>query len=242
MYWNTHLHRTIQNYQINHKNLKKMKNQVIKVLTKAHGKVVVAYWKSVGINVLGHSGILNEKNRCINIYYGVINGCFESYSFKEVEKANAEIIEIPHNFLIGKKIRCNGEIGTIEFIDTLLGIAVKFEDEVSFWYNYTEAFDHLVDEETITEVEIKDELPTLGVGVLMLVSNDNIDFKQRFVIGKTKEGYLAWAGAETADKIDFKHAKFWEFAKPIEQKVILTKQDISDGKGVGVEPHLIEVV
>ena len=214
-----------------------MKKQVIKVLTKAHGKVVVAYWKSVGIDVWGNSGDSNEKDGHLFIYYGVINGHFGNYTLNKVKIANAEIIEIPHNFLIGKKIRCNGEIGTIEFIDTLLGIGVKFEDEVSFWYNYTEAFDHLVDEETI-----KDELPTLGEGVLMLVSNDNIDFNQRFVMAKTKNNYLAWAGAETADKINFKETIFWKFAKPIEHKVILTKQDISDGKGVGVKPHLIEIV
>ena len=214
-----------------------MKNQVIKVLTKAHGKVVVAYWKSVGIDVWVHSGGANEKDEYISIYYGVINGRFDNYTFSQVEKANAEIIEIPHDFLIGKKIRCKGKIGTIEFIDTLLGIGVEFEDDVSFRYNYTEAFDYLVDEETI-----KDELPTLGVGVLMMVSDNDKTYRTRFVIGKTKEGYLAWAGAETADEIESKYAKFWEFAKPIEQKVILTKQDISDGKGVGVEPHLIEVV
>ena len=238
MYCGTYLHRAIQNYQINHKNLKKMKNKVIKVLTKAHGKVVVAYWKSVGINVCGYYGFLCEEDGDTLIYYGVINGIFEIYTFRQVEESKAEIIEIPHNFLIGKKIRRNGEIGTIEFIDTLLGIGVKFEYEVSFWDNYTEVFDHLVDEETV-----KDELPTLGVGVLMMVSNDeDINFKQRFVIAKTKCGYLAWAGAETADEIEFKYAKFWEFAKKIEQKVILTKQDISDGKGVGIEPHLIEIV
>ena len=215
-----------------------MKKQVIKVLTAAHGKIVVAYWKSVGIDVWGYPGGVNEKDGDFCIYYGVINGHFRNYTFKEVEKSKAEIIEIPHNFLIGKKIRCKGEIGTIEFIDTLLGIGVEFEDEVSFRYNYTEAFDHFVDEETI-----KDELPTLGEGVLMLVSDDEYEnYKKRFVIAKTKKGYLAWAGAETADEIECKYAKFWEFAKKIEHKVILTKQDISDGKGVGVEPHLIEIV
>ena len=208
-----------------------MKNKVIKALTIAHGKIVVAYWKSVGIDVLGYPGRFNEKDGDISIYYGVINEHFRNYTFSQVEKANAEIIEIPHDFLIGKKIRRNGEIGTIEsLIDGVVNI--KFEDGLSFWYNYTEAFDYFVDEETIKEVEI----PALGVGVLMLVSNDNIDFNQRFVMAKTKNNYLAWTDAETAGEINFKSAKFWKFAKPIEHKVILTKQDISDGKGVGVEP------
>ena len=227
-----------------------MKNKVIKLLTAAHGKVVVAYWKAVGIDVLGYPGRFNEKDGDSHIYYGVINGYFRNYSFKQVEEANAEIIEIPHNFLIGKKIRGFKGIGFMSNMKKYIGkigtivrvcsntFHVKFEEGAIYYYDYIKAFDHLVDEETIKEVEI----PALGVGVLMMVSDNDKTYRTRFVIGKTKEGYLAWAGAETADEIESKYAKFWEFAKPIEQKVILTKQDISDGKGVGVKPHLIEVV
>jgi hypothetical protein len=66
------------------------------------------------------------------------------------------------------------------------------------------------------------EIPTLGKGVLMEVSCD-IDFKfstNRFVIGKTKEGYLAWNGAETENEIDYKSTIYCKYVRPIQPKPI----------------------
>jgi len=66
------------------------------------------------------------------------------------------------------------------------------------------------------------EIPTLGKGVLMEVSNlaSFIGETKRFVIAKTKEGYLAWDGAKTEDEIDYKNIVFWKYARPIQPKSI----------------------
>jgi hypothetical protein len=73
----------------------KMKNQVIKVKTRKHGKKVIAHWESLGVDTWRYNGLINEKDGDRCIYYGVINGEFENYSLQEVTEANAEIIEIP---------------------------------------------------------------------------------------------------------------------------------------------------
>ena len=72
-----------------------MENQVIKVLNIEHGKKVIEYWNSQGVDTKGSWGQLCEDEGDTCIYYGVINGEFLSYSLNKVNAYNAEIIELP---------------------------------------------------------------------------------------------------------------------------------------------------
>ena len=72
-----------------------MKNQVIEVLDKEHGKKVIDYWKSLGVDTLGMSGSQTKKGDYLWRYYGVIDNCFDVYSERQAAENNAEIIELP---------------------------------------------------------------------------------------------------------------------------------------------------
>lgn len=74
-----------------------MKNQVIEVLNKEHGKKVIEYWKSIGVDTKYFVGFctkgsfLGSETR----FYGVIDGKFGNYTEEYVSYCNAEIIELP---------------------------------------------------------------------------------------------------------------------------------------------------
>jgi hypothetical protein len=72
-----------------------MKNQVIEVLNKEHGKKVIEYWKSKGVNTMGMMGVRTKKGGDLCRYYGVICGFFNAYSEIQAAENNAEIIELP---------------------------------------------------------------------------------------------------------------------------------------------------
>ena len=71
-----------------------MKNQVIEVLNKEHGKKVIEYWRSRGINTRGMSGSFTREDGEEIRYYGVIKNDFDCYTIEFVHKNNAEIIEL----------------------------------------------------------------------------------------------------------------------------------------------------
>lgn len=73
-----------------------MKNQVIEVLNKEHGKKVIEYWKSLGFeNIHNLKGDATRDEQADCRYYGVIDGDFDNYSIDLVKEVNAEIIELP---------------------------------------------------------------------------------------------------------------------------------------------------
>ena len=72
-----------------------MKNQVIEVLNKEHGRRVIEYWKSKGVNTSVMMGVRTKKGGDLCRYYGVIDGCFECYTERQAAENNAEIIELP---------------------------------------------------------------------------------------------------------------------------------------------------
>ena len=72
-----------------------MKNQVIEVLDREHGRKVIEYWKSKGVDTCGLLGIRNKKDGDSCRYYGVIDNDFHCYSEREVAANNSEIIELP---------------------------------------------------------------------------------------------------------------------------------------------------
>ena len=71
-----------------------MKNQVIEALDIEHGKKVIEYWKSRGVDTLLNGDCTRDRKYDIR-YYGVINNKFDCYSIEFVYKHNAEIIELP---------------------------------------------------------------------------------------------------------------------------------------------------
>ena len=74
-----------------------MKNQVIEVLDREHGKKVIEYWKSKGVGTSVMTGARTKKGRDLCRYYGVIDGCFDCYSERQAAENNAEIIELPQD-------------------------------------------------------------------------------------------------------------------------------------------------
>jgi hypothetical protein len=65
-----------------------MNNKVIKVLNREHGKRVIEFFKQYC-----DTGALEGTS--IGIYYGILDGEFDRWTTYEVEKYNAEIIELP---------------------------------------------------------------------------------------------------------------------------------------------------
>ena len=72
-----------------------MKNQVIEVLNIEHGKRVIEYWKSKGVDTMGMCGSFTKEDSESSCYYGVINDMFDCCTIEDVRKYNAEIIELP---------------------------------------------------------------------------------------------------------------------------------------------------
>ena len=72
-----------------------MKNQVIEVLNKEHGKKVIEYWKSRGVDTLHMNGDCTRDRKYDIRYYGIINDMFDCFTIEDVRKYNAEIIELP---------------------------------------------------------------------------------------------------------------------------------------------------
>lgn len=72
-----------------------MKNQVIEVLNREHGKRVIEYWKYRGVDTMGMFGAFNKEDGEKERYYGVIQNEFGCYPIDFVRKCNAEIIELP---------------------------------------------------------------------------------------------------------------------------------------------------
>lgn len=91
------------------------------------------------------------------------------------------------------------------------------------------------------------ELPTKYPKV-MWVSDTERHFTQKRVVFMEKNGhFLAWNAAESIEEAKEKVEVFtWKYAKDIEVEKIeevveLTIEDISNGKGVGIAPHLIRI-
>ena len=72
-----------------------MENQVIEVLNKEHGKKVIEYWKSKGVDTGDVFGGCNKADNDLFRYYGLINNYFSGYSIEYCKSFNAEIIELP---------------------------------------------------------------------------------------------------------------------------------------------------
>jgi hypothetical protein len=74
-----------------------MKNQVIEVLDRKHGKKVIDYWKSQGVDTDDYIGSCTKEEGDSDRYYGVINNVFTGCSIHSVAEHNAEIITLPED-------------------------------------------------------------------------------------------------------------------------------------------------
>jgi hypothetical protein len=75
--------------------MKELNNTVIKVLDREHGKKVIEWWKSKGVNTNNYGGSCTLDSGAVCIYYGFINGYFSNHSLSEVKLYKAKIIELP---------------------------------------------------------------------------------------------------------------------------------------------------
>lgn len=72
-----------------------MENQVIEVLNKEHGKKVIEYWRTKGVDTGNAIGGCTKEDGVAERYYGVIGGSFGGYPIEFVRESNAKIIELP---------------------------------------------------------------------------------------------------------------------------------------------------
>lgn len=71
-----------------------MKNIVIEVLNPEHGKKVIEYFKSLGVNTGDFTGLSTKKVSPYH-YYGVIHGRFSNYCLSDVKIYGAKVITLP---------------------------------------------------------------------------------------------------------------------------------------------------
>lgn len=79
---------------------------------------------------------------------------------------------------------------------------------------------------------------------VMLVSDDNRNWRKRVVFGKKNGGFLAWGGAETIEEaLICSSAISWKYAKEIEEpkEVILTMEEVAKLAGCKVENLKIQI-
>ena len=105
-----------------------------------------------------------------------------------------------------------GVVGIIkEYTQVFNAYLVDFENED--WYYPAELIEqHLVEENPL------DDLPIIGDGVLMEVSDNGKVWHERFVVGKSKSGeFLAWVNSEDI--------YCWKYARPITPKTKITRKE-----------------
>lgn len=77
--------------------MEKLNNTVIKVLNEEHGKKVIEWWKSQGVDTTDFKGAITldyHGEHCC-IYYGVIDNYFNNYPVSAVQSKGAKIIKLP---------------------------------------------------------------------------------------------------------------------------------------------------
>lgn len=81
-----------------------MDNVVIKSLTKDHGNRILKYFKSKGVWTFYTEALCSEAAGDVCIYYGLINGQFDNWTIYDVTEYGAEIIELPEEKSLPRKM------------------------------------------------------------------------------------------------------------------------------------------
>jgi hypothetical protein len=107
-----------------------------------------------------------------------------------------------------------GKVGIIdEYNETNNRYKVEFEDDYLF-YPAELIEQHLVEHDPL------DDLPIIGDGVLMEVSNQNITWIYKNVFAKYNNSFVAWTDHESTISI-----QLWEHARPITPKTKITRKE-----------------
>jgi hypothetical protein len=115
-----------------------------------------------------------------------------------------------------KKERHIGEVGLITYQEDY-NVRIKFKDD--FWHYPISLIEENLIPETI-------EIPQLGEGIEMEVSNDDITWYRRNVIAQMQEGWYITSGGS-----------FWKHARPIPEVKKYTKEEL-----VKILGHDFEIV
>jgi hypothetical protein len=117
---------------------------------------------------------------------------------KKVKGFKFEHLNIAYSCLMDKFI---DKVGVIkEFSSDNKACIIEFEDGQSYYYPADQIEAHLVE----------DEIPTLSDGVIMLVSDNGVDWQTEYVFGQRKGIYLVWNNL-----IDTSYST-WNHCKPLE--------------------------
>lgn len=99
-----------------------LKNTVIKVLNREHGKIVKAFFEKNGVDTIGYNFIYTEEedgsDACI--YYGLIGEIFTNVSIDTVKNSNIKIIELPMK-------------NTIKIGEETIDLTLPFPREMEVW-------------------------------------------------------------------------------------------------------------
>jgi hypothetical protein len=132
---------------------------------------------------------------------------------KKVRGLNAEKIKgkIVQSTVINN---LSEEVGVIKnYNDRLCVYEIEFSNGISVLYPAELIEQHLVEETPL------DDLPIIGDGVLMEVSDNNKDWFQYNVIGKNKLGkFIAWDNENISTYL-------WKHARPITSKTKITRKE-----------------
>jgi hypothetical protein len=113
--------------------------------------------------------------------------------------------------------KCIGKVGEI-ISETRETVMVRFRYD-SWHYPISLIEPHLIEEET-------PEIPQLGEGVLMQVSDDGIKWCERYVIAKSTKGFFAWHR-----DVDYINNILWKYARPIPQLPKYTHAELVEKLG-----------
>jgi hypothetical protein len=107
-----------------------------------------------------------------------------------------------------------GKIGKIKnYRNSDNSYHVEFEND--YWFYPAELIEqHLVEENPL------DDLPIIGDGVLMEVSNQGITWICKNVFAKYNNSFVAWTDHESTISI-----QLWEHARPITPKTKITRKE-----------------
>ena len=143
--------------------------------------------------------------------------------------------------------------GTLEELKEVIQLAFPFAGiplgSYNYYYNgYQDGYWACSsDEPDIPVQSVKDFLkPKSGYPKVMWVSDysDFRDARKRVVFMEKCGWFIAWHSSDTIEKAEKEFFTTpWKYAKDIEEPQIveLTFKDISEGRGVGVDPSLIRI-
>lgn len=126
-------------------------------------------------------------------------------------------------------------------------IEVEFDDRKNFLYRYTKEGKYHESEYNISLITLEKKVFPRVMMVSMSKKESSKNPLKRVVLGRYNNNYIALKDIDTLEDITsglkvILWSNAWEIEPKQEPQVVeLTIQDISEGKGVGVDPALIRI-